>query len=133
MIHDLFPKILFGLLAGDYILQTEKMAIKKSEKSIEGILYCLLHCSIVTLVSMLFLQTRSFSIGYLIFISHLLIDRYSIALYWLRFIGGRDFLYEHYSVHSFKDVRLAFSCIVYTVVDNTLHLLILYYGISFLL
>ena len=132
MIQNLFPKILFGLLVGDYLLQPRNMAIRKSENSYEGFKYCLFHCILVTFVSMLFLQMYSMSIICLIFFSHYIIDRHSLASKWLRLIKGRDFIDEYFSKYKYRDMHLSFACIVYIITDNTFHLLILYYGIPFL-
>jgi len=132
MIENLFPKILFGLLVGDYLLQPREMAIQKSQNTNKGALYCLIHCIIVTISAIIFLQEFSISITLLIFISHYIIDRIGLSTYWLRLIKGRDFEKEYYEKYKFQEIHLCFSCIVYVIVDNTFHLLILYYGIPFL-
>lgn len=132
MIENLFPKILFGLLVGDYLLQPREMAIRKSQNTNKGALYCLIHCIIVAISAIIFLQEFSLSIILLIFISHYIIDRIGLAAYWLKLIKGRNFEKEYYEKYKFQEIHLIFSCIVYVIVDNTFHLLILYYGIPFL-
>ena len=128
----LFVGCLFGLLIGDYMLQPKKMAIRKSENSYVGSIICLTHCSIVTLATMLTLKTIELPIIILIFFSHYIVDRGNLALHWLRYIKGRDFQFEYYQKYKFQEIHLIFSCIVYLIVDNTIHLLILYYGIPIL-
>jgi hypothetical protein len=128
MILTIFEKILLGHLVGDYLLQTEKIALLKTKKGLNGNLWCILHCLIYTASICLFTQTINPILITLIFISHYPIDRWSLADKWLMVIRGRRMLVSYYKfkkgeIHS--EFGLIYSCIVYTVVDNTVHLLLM--------
>lgn len=118
--------VLFGHLFGDYVFQSKKMALKKSEKSLQGILWCALHSIIYTLSIVIF--TWHFSPLYLalIFLSHYPIDRWSLASEWLKIIKGRDYLQAYTDKTKYWEIDVAFSAIVYTVLDNTFHLFLLW-------
>lgn len=87
----------------------------------------------------LFTQTWNLSWITLIFVTHFIIDRWSLADKWLLLIKGRalsDFIDNghlnipegHTSyVNNYHILRGGFSGVVYTVVDNTFHLAIAYY------
>lgn len=123
---DLFVRALLGHLVGDYLLQTNKMALRKSQPGWSGTLWCSFHCLVYTFSVCLFLWTIDPLIIALVFISHYPIDRLSLASKWLKFIGSRDFMTAHYSKDEYKDLDVAFSCLVYAVADNTMHLILLW-------
>ncbi len=123
---DLFVRALLGHLVGDYLLQTKKMALKKSQPDLSGLWWCLFHCSVYTFVVCLFWWTANPVVIALVFLSHYPIDRWSLASKWLKLIGSRDFIAAHYSNDEYKDLDVAFSCLVYAVADNTFHLVLLW-------
>ena len=124
--NDIFIKMFLGHLTADFLLQNREMALRKSEKSWTGLVWCILHCLIYTITICVFLWTADSLIIFLIFLSHFPIDRWSLTKSWLKFIGGRDILTAHDSKEKYHEVDLAFSCIVYAVSDNTIHLILLY-------
>lgn len=121
----IFEKILLGHLVGDYLLQSKKMAIEKSAKGINGLMWCLLHCLIYTAVICLFTSIINPIKIFLIFMSHFPIDRWSLASNWLEIIKGRDFMVAYKSKAEFHEIDLSFSIIVYVIVDNTIHILLI--------
>ena len=123
---NLFIKILLGHLVGDFLLQSREMAIRKTEKNWVGFIWCFVHSLIYTLTICFFLQTINPLIIFLIFISHFPIDRWSLANKWLKLIRGRDFFSAYHSKEKYHEIDLIFSCIVYAVADNTIHLILLY-------
>ena len=126
MIVDAFAKIVLGHLTADYLLQGKYMAIHKTDRTIEGECYCILHCLIYTITVATFLGTFQPWVLGLIFMSHYPIDRFSLATYWLRMIRGRDLLAEYKSDEPYREIRIPFSCFVYAVADNTMHLVLLW-------
>lgn len=121
----IFEKILLGHLVADYLLQPEKMAVQKSAKGIKGLLICVLHCLIYTATICAFTSTvQPLMIG-LIFLSHFPIDRWSLASHWLKLIKGRDFISVYQTKPQYHEIGLPFATLVYAVVDNTWHLLLL--------
>ncbi len=129
----MFAEIVLGHLAGDYLLQSKTMALKKSEKGFHGILWCTFHCLVYTTSVCLFLWTSGPLVIGLIFLSHWPLDRWSLAAIWLDLIRGRNFVKAYYSTEKCHEVDLAFSCFVYAVADNTMHLILMWYIIKWLL
>lgn len=128
--EDLFARLVLGHLIGDYLLQPKWMALLKSSPGRRGALCCLVHCIIYTGAVCLELWTISPLIIGVVFLSHYPIDRWSLASRWLKLIGGRDFLAAHASKDPYREIHICFSTIVYTVVDNGWHLLLLYHIIG---
>ncbi len=129
----MFAKSVLGHLTGDYLLQSRTMALKKSEKSLNGIAWCIFHCLIYTGSICLFLWTINPLIIVLVFASHWFIDGWSLASKWLKLIRGRDFVKAYNSTEKYHEIDLAFSCFVYAIVDNTMHLIILWLIVKWLM
>lgn len=123
---DIFVRILFGHLFGDYMLQGKKMAIIKGEKGIKGVLWCFLHSIIYTICVCLFVWRFEWYVILAVFATHYPIDRWSLGRKWLKFIRGRDFVAAYESKEKYREIDLAFSTLVYAVVDNTIHLFLLW-------
>lgn len=128
----MFAEIVLGHLAGDYLFQSKTMALRKSEKGLNGILWCTFHCLVYTFSVSVFLWTINPLIIGLIFLSHWPLDRWSLASKWLKLIHGRDFTKAYRSTEKYHEIDLAFSCLVYAVVDNTMHLILLWFIVKWL-
>lgn len=124
---ELFIYAIFGHLIGDYLLQPKKMALSKSVSTWRGFLICVLHSLIYTASIFLIIWKFNILAIILIFISHFIIDRWSLGEVWLKFIKGRTFKSAYSSQEKYREFDIAFTSIVYTVVDNTFHLLILWF------
>ena len=132
--------MLFGHLVGDFLLQNKWMAISKSHSSWR----CLVHCVIYTASVCLLMGLWNPAWVAMVFLSHYPIDRWSLGDVWLELINGRslkDFVlkgkeevpreilfagqdvWENYII-----LRGGFTALVYAIVDNTMHLGIMYYG-----
>lgn len=122
----MFTRIVLGHLVADYLLQSKTMALKKSAKGINGIIWCTSHSLIYTATICLFLWRIDWLVALLVFISHWPIDRWSLASKWLKLIKGRDILVAYNSKEEYREIDLSFSCLVYAVADNTMHLVILW-------
>jgi len=133
--------LLFGHLVGDYLLQNKGMAMNKSGSTFR----CAVHCVIYTLAVSLFTWPilHGWLWALLIFASHFPIDRWSLADKWLSFINGRslsDYLEKgkhgipcQFNAENYHVLRGGFTAVVYAVTDNTLHLLLMWYGAKLLL
>ena len=126
-------ELMIGHIIGDYFLQSKQMALSKIKNNISSWMYCLFHCFIY--MSCICLCTANLNIGFLllIFISHFIIDKFSIAERWLQIINGRSlyaFINENknQTMTAIDVIQGSFSTLVYTVIDNTLHIIILYFG-----
>ena len=120
-----FWPIVFGHLLADYMFQPKKMAVEKSKNS----LVCLVHCLIYTasVVGCLAYQNHNVAwwLPLVVFVSHYPIDRWSLANHWLKLIKGRNVM-DAFS----KENPDPFAAMVYAVVDNTMHLFLLWLVMS---
>ncbi|MES2007174.1 MAG: DUF3307 domain-containing protein [Patescibacteria group bacterium] len=130
---ELFILALLGHLVGDYLLQSKEMALHKSDKGWYGMFLCTVHVAIYTIAVCVFLGTYDPVVVLAIFIPHWLIDHWSLASDWLAFIRGRTFEAAYASTHKYREFDIAFTSIVYTAVDNTMHLVCLWLVIQFLM
>ncbi len=131
--ENLFAKIILGHLLGDYLLQSKKMALIKSNKNMVGFIMCLVHSIIYTISVCAFLWRFDSSIFLFIVLSHFPIDFWSLGDKWLKVIKGRNIAKAIESKEQYHEVDLIFSCIVYTVVDNSIHIIIMWIGLQYLL
>ena len=130
---DLFIAALLGHLVGDYLLQTKYMALNKSEVGWAGIVPCTVHVSVYTTAVCAFWWTIDPLLVALVFVPHWIIDRWSLATPWLKMIRGRTFDDALKSRDEYREFDIAFTSIVYTVTDNTMHLICLWLVIKFVM
>lgn len=149
---NVFDFILIGHLIGDYLFQNKWMAMNKSASHFK----CFVHSAIYTLtlcvVTLPVIQSLWWPV--IVYASHYPIDRWSLADKWLKLIGGRsleDFLEKgHENIprenlsglltsslgfggrdneyENYHALRGGFTAVVYTVVDNTMHLILMLLG-----
>lgn len=129
----LFVRILFGHLTGDYLLQSRMMALHKGRQGWSGVLWCTIHAAVYTASIALFLWTMQPLVLAAVFVSHWIPDRWSLGQKWLGLIHGRNFIQAYGGSDPYREINIAFSCLVYTVVDNTFHLMSLWLVGHFLL
>jgi hypothetical protein len=153
MIERIMFWAILGHFIGDYLLQSKKTALGKSERTWKGVGICLWHSYLYTLAVCLMVTFCAFnpctaSPGLIwcypmVFLSHYHIDRWSLADKWLWMIGGRRMVdgvaevwgsdVANAEVFGRAAATQAFAAIVYTVVDNTLHILLMTAGFAGLL
>ena len=104
--------IILGHMIGDYLLQSDWMAINKKKKGITGLIPCLVHCLIWTISVYVFgfISTNSLLIFALLFLSHFVLDR-------------TNFVKWYCNVTKIMPNPSMWKIII---VDNTLHLLMIY-------
>jgi len=148
---NVFDFIIIGHLIGDYLFQNKWMAMNKNASHFK----CFIHSSIYTLtlclVTLPVIQNWWWPL--IVFISHYPIDRWGLADKWLKLIGGRsleDYLENGHEnipkpnkypiscgyggywleqrIKNYHALRGGFSAVVYTVVDNTMHLILMLLG-----
>ena len=130
---DLFVLALLGHLVGDYLLQSKYMALQKSAHGWLGDQTCTLHVAIYTAAVCMFWWTLDPIVIILVFVPHWIIDRWSLAKPWLKLIGGRSFESAFNSKDKYREFDIAFTSLVYVVVDNTMHFLSLWLVIKFVM
>jgi len=147
---------IMGHLVGDYLTQTHKQAIGKSVKGNKGRLLCFEHCWNYSMVVAFFVTFFGkwklrpdnaiyfdFAVVFTIaFLSHWFIDRYQLALKWMKLVRQtrfedtvkfdtwKDPWAEEYRIQ-IKNLRAFFVAIVYVGVDNTMHLVLMWLALSY--
>jgi hypothetical protein len=137
MILTPFESLIIAHIIGDYFLQTRNMAFEKCNRTWKGFNACYFHCCIYTICICCAIHQISLIIFINIFLSHYIIDRYSLADKFLRLINGRcSSWYWNYIAPNDKmdNIQASFTAIVYAVIDNTMHILLMllifkFYGI----
>ena len=127
--NDLFAAIVLGHLAGDYLLQNRAMMLGKSKPGRKGHLICALHCLFYTFAVCLFIKKANMRTFAVVFASHWFIDRGSLAAKWMKLIKSR----EPGVVYNHKEIDAAFYSIVYTACDNTMHLILMWVGLNYVM
>jgi hypothetical protein len=117
--------LLIGHVVGDYFLQPLWMAEKKSTLTGKGATIALIHSMIYTACVCVALWTINPATIALVMLSHFPIDAFGVAGWWCRHVLHRHYADVAAEGGEYRDVRVAFACIVYVVVDNSMHLIIL--------
>lgn len=127
---NLFVNILFGHLIGDYFLQNDWMALNKGKSS----LHCAIHVTLYSLAIGVFTSFNPFWLAF-VWSSHFIVDRFALADKYLQFTNGCSltkyintaFLSTDKKTRNMTALRAGFSALVYVIVDNTIHLISMYY------
>lgn len=103
-------EIILGHLVGDYLLQSDWMALNKKKEGVKGWVACLIHCLIWTISMTLFAGMFNIVLILGLFVSHLILDRTNLVVWFL------------------NATRVMPNPAIWKViiVDNTLHLLMVY-------
>jgi len=107
-------------LVGDYLLQSDTMALRKRTSS----LWCLIHCACYTVPFLA--VTQSPHALMIILDTHFLMDRWGLARYlvWLRNWIGSNQSWANCSKTGFPDDRPTWLTVwLLIIADNTIHLL----------
>ena len=117
-------------LIGDYITQTERMAVNK----VKSFKWASLHAFLYT--SPFLILTQSPLALFIMFFSHLLIDRFRLARFLIfakNKITSPKLKWSECSTTGFhKDMPAWMSVWLMIIIDNTMHLSINYLSISYL-
>lgn len=104
--------IILGHMIGDYLLQSDWMALNKKSKNAKGLIACIVHCIIwsVSVYMFTFWNTKSLLIFVLLFLSHFVLDRTNLVKWYC-------------NVTHIMPNPTVWKIII---VDNTLHLLMIW-------
>ena len=129
-------ELLLGHLAGDYLLQNEWMALNKSKNTKIGWIAAFVHCIIYTLAVCLFMWNFDWYWMLIVFFSQFPIDKFSLAEKYLHYIKGkslkdyvgrRKYKYKlEDKTNRFQVLEGAFTAVIYTITDNTMHLILMW-------
>ena len=137
-------ELVLGHLVGDYLLQNEWMALNKSKNTKLGWLTAFVHCILYTVAVCLVMWNFDWYWAVAVFLSHFPIDKFSLGERYLHYIKGKslkDYVnkdgvwdgiiyapkpFEKQNLNRFDVLEGAFTAVVYTVTDNTMHLILMY-------
>lgn len=134
-------EMLLGHLVGDYLLQNKWMALSKSKNTFEGWGAAISHCLIYTFSVCLLMWNFDWIWIFVVFNSHFWIDKFALAEKYKKLIGGstlKEFVHRYESgldnvlydeppmVNRREVVEGGFATVVYTISDNTMHLLLMW-------
>ena len=135
-------QMLLGHLVADYLFQNEWMAMNKSQNTYVGWNAALIHCIIYTLAVCLFMWKFDNLWVMIVFLTHFPIDKFALANVYMHYIKGKSMKNYVKKDDWMGDIKYApiakkvlnrydileggFTSIVYTVTDNTMHILLMY-------
>jgi len=117
-------ELLLGHLTGDYLLQTEFIALNKSKNTLYGWLAAIIHCILYTFAVCLFMWNFQFIWIVAVFCSHFFIDKFAFGKWYLKHIKGME-LDNHRGYYS-GNLHAGFTAVIYTITDNTMHLILMW-------
>ena len=142
MFIEMFAASVLGHFVGDYLFQNQWMATEKSFSGRRGHVACTAHVLLYTFAVALFTGWHPIFL-LTVAVPHWLIDRWSLASYWLRFKNGYGFdgVWTKAPVCAApapdlleRNVwKVAFAAPVYIFNDNTLHWVCLWFTVKYLL
>lgn len=153
MIEKIMFWAILGHFVGDYLMQSKKMALGKTCPGWPGAFRCAQHCLYYTWAVMMAVVIGQNSWGTssniwiwpMVFLTHYPIDRWSLADKLLELINGRrlrelveskearQWQMEYLDNVAIVSTTQAFAALVYTVVDNTMHIILMTAGFAALL
>ena len=125
-------ELLLGHLAGDYLLQNEWMALNKAKNNRIGWLAATIHCILYTFAVCLFMWNFDIIWIVVIFLSHFPIDKFGLAEKYMHYIKGKgmkDYVVKHSKMkipNGYDMLEGGFTSFVYSVTDNTMHLILMW-------
>lgn len=133
-------EMLLGHLTGDYLLQNQWMALNKSTNTRTGWLAAIIHCLLYTFAVCLFMWNFHLIWIVLVFCSHFFIDKFGFGEIYMKYIKGnglRDYIddvnsHKHFHNTGQEIITGGFKAVVYTLTDNTMHLILMWLGYQIL-
>ena len=117
-------EMLLGHLVGDYLLQTEWMAQNKMNNDWKGWFAAFIHCFIYSIAVCLIMWNWDPIWFVAVFFSHFFIDKFGLGYYYLKHIKGLDT--RSYRMEYLSELRAGFNAVIYTVTDNTMHIVLMW-------
>ena len=117
-------EMLLGHLTGDYLFQTDRMAKNKTDNTLEGWCAALIHCILYTFAVCLFMWNFHLIWIVVVFCSHFFIDKFAFGKWYLKHIKGMEM--DDYRGKDYSELHAGFTAVVYTVTDNTMHLILMW-------
>lgn len=136
---EIFIYLLFGHFVGDYLLQNSWMAFHKKVIWAACFTHCLVYTATVGVFLLMSPQIHTVDLNFIvmlcwIFLSHWVLDRYELVDWWFKKLEIRSWnnfegeLEDH--ARLYDSVIISFGAIVYTVSDNILHIIMMWFIIK---
>ena len=141
-------ELLLGHLVGDYLFQTDFMALNKTKNTLKGWIAAIIHCIFYTFAVCLMMNNYDMLWIIIVFFSHFFIDKFNLGEIYMDKIKGhglKKFINENnwinnlkYSPNPINDIsretiiKGGFTTFVYAVTDNTMHLVLMFLGYKLL-
>lgn len=125
-------QLVLGHLAGDFLLQSEWMALNKSKNTWIGWFAAFVHCFFYSIAVCLFMWNFDWFWLVTVFFTHFPIDKFSLAekyMHYLKGKGMKDYVTKHNNLkipNGYNMLEGGFTAVVYTVTDNTMHLILMW-------
>ena len=117
-------EMLLGHLCGDYLLQNGYLAKNKSNNDLAGWLAAFIHCILYTFSVCLFMWNFHLIWIAVVFCSHFFIDKFAFGKWYLKHIKGLEMDDYRWEYHG--ELTAGFTAVVYTITDNTMHLILMW-------
>ncbi|SEL79616.1 DUF3307 domain-containing protein [Paenibacillus sp. OK003] len=111
---ELLATLIIGHLIGDYLLQTDNQAMRKQDEWLPLLLHCFVYTCTLAILSYLLLGVYNWTMVFIIFVSHILIDKGDIVRWWTKRIKGIN----NPETNSIKSVLAS--------IDQTFHYLVIF-------
>jgi hypothetical protein len=127
---------IIGHIVGDYILQNNWMALNKKNSVMAALVHCIVYtvAICVSIYQTLLQQSieRIIIVAILVFLSHVVLDYTDLVDSFLHAIRGRSWkrsfdLASKQVNQNIASAIIAYTAIVQTVVDNALHIIMMYF------
>lgn len=130
--------MLLGHLVGDYLLQTNFLALNKAKYTLTGWIAALVHCIIYTAAVCAIMGIFDWKWQLVVFLTHFPIDKFSLGELYMDKVKGyglKKFINDVNNAEPHKYINSTlgnnmllggFTAVVYAITDNTMHLLLMY-------
>lgn len=137
-------EMVLGHLVGDYLVQNQWMALNKSKNTWTGWLAAIVHCVIYTAMVTTAIHNWDLLWIVIVFFSHFFIDKFSLAEKYMHYVKGfgmKDYVKKELfcekvkaksNINRYDVLEGGFTSLVYTVTDNTMHIIIMYVAYNLL-
>lgn len=136
----IYFQMLLGHLVGDYLLQNQWIALNKSKYNLVGWISALIHCILYTISVCVVMQIFDWYWMLIVFLTHFPVDKFSLGELYMDKVKGyglKKFVYNVNNAEPHKYINTSlgnnillggFTAVVYTITDNTIHLVLMYFA-----
>ena len=131
---EFFVYLLIGHVFGDYVFQPLTLALNKKDDYVLALFHPVIYGFFVWVCTQFFFEQSLFKTIWMMIIiaTHLAVDYTGVVNWWLNLIKGRSYenatayIKEHKTAPELCYYMVAYTSIVQTVIDNSIHIFSLY-------